>query len=783
MKSLRWIGVVFGCLVASCSIAQTQLETDEATLKSAKLPTEGPALLDFFMSRSLKEGDAKELEALVKSLDSGDYKKRETAMKKLVGRGPVSLPFLRGALADSPLEMKRRAEMCIKDIEATMQSEPIAAAARVLVLRKQPKAAEALFNFLPSINTDPYLEEEILACVGRLTITPKKVDPLILDALKDKYPFRRHAAAYLVGRRGGPEHREQLREMLADDDVRVPQRVAEGLYGKRAGQTLAEAVIGDEALLKSQKMEVTEPALLKFISNRTLSEADQKHYRSLVKEMGSSTYSVREQATKKLLKDGIKVLPFLKEVEYDLNAERAKRAQESMKDLRNNNNTGIPIAAAHLLARPPQKKDASPAESIRTLLAYIPFVDDEAVEEEVLTSLTILSLREPKVEPALVKALTDDSPARRAAAAYVLGHVGTKEHVALVLPLLDDRQAVVRLRAAQGMLAAREKAAVPSFIKLVETVPAPYLPRVEEILSRLAEDKGPVEPIAATSRDAAAKAWGKWLADNKDKIDLTNLGDRETFLGLVTICEYDNPVGQINGQVWESARGGPKRWSFGGQMGNTSLVGPMDAHTLPNGRILIAENSGNRVTERDSKGEIKWQVQVPNNPIACQRLPNGNTFIASYNMVMEVRPDKSEVYRITQLPNNVQFYIFGAHKAKNGNIVVINAQGNIVEMDSKGKLINAVNTQTLGNWCSVEMQSNGNYLVASMNPGTVRELDRKGTEVWSKQFPGVFRATKLPNGNVLCASMNTREVVEMDRGGAIRWRVTTQGRPWSVHYR
>jgi len=40
--------------------------------------------------------------------------------------------------------MKRRAEQCIKDIEATMQSEPIAAAARMLVHRKQPKAAEAL---------------------------------------------------------------------------------------------------------------------------------------------------------------------------------------------------------------------------------------------------------------------------------------------------------------------------------------------------------------------------------------------------------------------------------------------------------------------------------------------------------------------------------------------------------------------------------------------------------------------------------------------------------------
>jgi HEAT repeat protein len=653
----------------------------------------------------------------------------------------------------------------------------------VLVLRKQPKAAEALFNFLPSINTDPFLEEEILACVGRLTITPTKVDPLILDALKDKYPFRRHAAAYLIGRRAGPEYRDQLRDMLGDDDVRVPQRVAEGLYGKRAAQTLADALTSDEAILRNLKMEFTEPALLKFISTRTLSEADQKQYRDLVKQMGSGIHPVREVATKKLLKEGIKALAFLKEAEYDLDAERSERAKLCLKDIRDTNNTSIPIAAAHLLARPAQKKGASPAESIRTLLAYIPFVDDEAVEEEVLTALTLLSLREPTIEPSLVKALTDPSPARRAAAAYVLGHVGTTKQVDLVVPLLDDRQPIVRLRAAQGLLAARNKAALPSFVKLVETVPAPYLPRVEEVLNRLAEDKGPVEPIQALSRDKAAKAWGKWLDDNKDKIDLGNLGDRESYLGLVTICEYDNQIGNINGQVWESARGGPKRWGFGGVQGNTQLTGPMDAHTLPNGRILIAENSANRVTERDSKGEIKWQYNVNNNPIACQRLPNGNTFIACYNMVTEIRPDKSVVYTHTRLPNNAQFYIFGAHKTKNGHIVVINSQGNVVEMDANGNLINAIQVQTFNNWCSVEMQPNGNYLVATMNPGSVREIDRKGTEVWSKQFPGVFRATRLPNGNVLVAAMNTREVAEIDRAGTVRWTIRTQGRPWSVHYR
>jgi HEAT repeat protein len=788
MNRLRWVCVVFGWMLAAGAQAQSQLATDEQTLRSQNppLPTDAKGLLKFFQDRSLKDGDAKHLEALVQKLGSNVYSIREPAKKALVARGPVALPFLRGALSNSPLEMKRRAELCISEIEAMMQSEPIAAAARVLAHHKEPKAAEALFNFLPSISTDPFLEEEILASVGRLTIRPDKVDPLLLDTLKDPLPFRRYQAAYLVARRSGVEHREQLRAMLLDKDPLVRQRIGEGLFGKRPAQVLQESLGADETLLRGQKIEPTEAALLQFFRKRTLNENDQKRFRALVKSMGHSSHTVREKATSELAKGGISALAFVKEAEYHPDVERSRRARMLLEEIRQSNNTAVPIAAAHLLARPAQKKDASPGESIRTLLAYVPFADDEAVEDEILTCLTLLSLREPKVEPELVKALKDVNPTRRAAAAFVLGHVGTKEQVAGVQRLLDDAQPVVRLRAAQGMLAARNKAALPGFVKLLQSLPAPYLPKVEEVLYRLAQDKGPTEAIQAASGDSrqkAVQAWEKWLDDNKTKIDLTSIGDRETYLGLITVCEYDNGANQIQGQVWEGTRGGPKRFTFNG------VLGAMDAHTLPNGRILVAENSANRVTERDTKGVIKWEYLIPNNggqsnPVCCQRLPNGNTFIASYNMVMEVTPARVEVYRISRFANNAQFHIFSAHKARNGHIVAITSQGMIIEIEApSGKQINTVQTQTLGNWCSVELQPNGNYLVASMNPGTVREIDRKGTEVWSKNFPGVFRATKLPNGNVLVASMQQREVAEIDRSGTIRWRVTTQGRPWGVHYR
>src|SRR5438105_10593034 len=107
MYRLRWIGVVFGWLLVTCAHAQTQMETDEQTLKSYKLPTDAKGLLDFFELQSLKPGEEKEMDALVRKLGSDVYSIREPAKKELIRRRAAALPFLRGALTNTPLETKR----------------------------------------------------------------------------------------------------------------------------------------------------------------------------------------------------------------------------------------------------------------------------------------------------------------------------------------------------------------------------------------------------------------------------------------------------------------------------------------------------------------------------------------------------------------------------------------------------------------------------------------------------------------------------------------------------
>lgn len=84
---------------------------------------------------------------------------------------------------------------------------------------------------------------------------------------------------------------------------------------------------------------------------------------------------------------------------------------------------------------------------------------------------------------------------------------------------------------------------------------------------------------------------------------------------------------------------------------------PFTAIALPNGRVLVNLTHGNKTVEFDETGKVVWQisnVDFPDekpfaDPCGGQRLPNGNTVIASYASqgpikVFEVTPEKKIVW-------------------------------------------------------------------------------------------------------------------------------------------
>src|SRR5439155_25442618 len=126
----------------------------------------------------------------------------------------------------------------------------------------------------------------------------------------------------------------------------------------------------------------------------------------------------------------------------------------------------LTATAARLLG---EKKGAGAAAA---LLGFVPFAEDERVALEIEAALVAVALRDGKPDAALLQALKDDSPVRRAVAAGVLCQAGGPAVLAAVRPLLEDAKPSVRLKAAMSLIDARDSAAVPVLIDLLAELPA-----------------------------------------------------------------------------------------------------------------------------------------------------------------------------------------------------------------------------------------------------------------------------------------------------------------------
>ncbi len=131
------------------------LAEDERVLREAKLPTEGPALLDLFRQRTLSEARTARIPQLVKQLASDEFETRKKASAELKALGPPALPLLRRAAAGvTDAEAKNRLRDCIETLEGIPSAEQAIAAARLVRVRKPSGAVAVLLAYLPFADDD-----------------------------------------------------------------------------------------------------------------------------------------------------------------------------------------------------------------------------------------------------------------------------------------------------------------------------------------------------------------------------------------------------------------------------------------------------------------------------------------------------------------------------------------------------------------------------------------------------------------------------------------------------
>jgi HEAT repeat protein len=264
----------------------------------------------------------------------------------------------------------------------------------------------------------------------------------------------------------------------------------------------------DEQILRAAGLSTDGAALLEFFHERARHQTDAGKLLELAQKLGDGDAKVRAQTTAEIIACGTSAIPTLRHLLNDLDDPTvAAAAQHCLEWLEGERHTEVPIAAARLLAvrRPPGATAA--------LLAYLPFADDRSVVAAVKTALVTLAKAADRPEPALLKALHDPVPVRRAMAVEVLCSTTQTEVPPDVHKLLNDPKAQVRLRTALALAQRNDEKAIGVLIELLAELAPPERHLIEDTLQQLAGEWAPNPTLAGdddVSRKIRRGAWAAW---------------------------------------------------------------------------------------------------------------------------------------------------------------------------------------------------------------------------------------------------------------------------------
>jgi HEAT repeat protein len=775
---------------------------DELTLMSAGLPVDAAGLMEFFRLRTQGEVAPDRLVDLIGQLRSKDAAAREKAAAALVGIGSPAVPALRQASHDpDAAEAAGLARRCLTALESN--SAAVTSAAVRLLAQRKPDPAPLLL-YLPFAE-DESVQEEIKSALTEMAYHDGKANPVLLKALEDESPVRRAMAVDVLSQNSAALPRTALRKLLDDPKPTVRLRAAlalaqdhdatvvdtlihllgdlpvaqgryaeEYLFGLAADQS-PKAVLSDDASRAKVRdawaawWKATEgAACLDEFKKRTLTEFDGEKAEKWIHQLGDDSFDSRQKAKAELKKMGTVVIRLLKAAVNNPDLEVSQNARDVIQEIEKDKAAPLSPVAARVAAL------RKPPGAIDVLLAYLPFCDDDTLLPEVQLAINANAYEAGKPAPALLRALEDKAPVRRGAAAEALclGPIGAE--LPAVKKLLKDDQPAVRLQAALALAGARDRDAVPVLIELINQAGGDVSNSAEEYLLRMAAEHGPADlPTGESARGKRRDLWASWWKDKGDQVALV---DRYAPAGTQRYLGYTLLIQPNTSDIIELGADNKERLKM------TGLRNPWDVQALPGDRYLIAEFNGQTVTERDAKGEIKWEKKVSGrNPTSAQRLANGHTFIVCQNQISECTRDGKDLYTIAR-PNSD---ILSARKLRNNEIVIISNQGMVQRLDAAGKELKSFrvpNVWSMGN----DILPNGNVLIAVQAPtNKVMEYDPDGKMIWEcGAVMNPIATTRSPNGNTLIVSQQwPNKLVEVDKSGKQVSDLTLSGQTMRVHRR
>jgi HEAT repeat protein len=781
---LQYLPILLGLAfwVSLQPLYSEELSTERELLKTAGFnPANTQSLIPLFKGRSSSIPAKASIEKLIAQLINGNPEEKLAAKKDLICMGDYVISTLKKALGEilDPASEKNLKE-CIELVEGKGSENLISAALKVIASEGKAESSEVLFAYLP------FAAEEILRneCESTLRGLFTTSGTVFEQTLTDPNPYKRAVAAEILVRKGNPKQISMAKTLLNDTSSLVRTRLVLSLLEQKdrvamptalkllasdskdtsslietalatlAGELAIQGPKNDDSISRSINQaawagwwkSINEQDLLTLLRESTapiamITEADKifkdNNIELIRKHINSKSFKSNAALQAFLLNRAVFDMNIAKLIEPDSNA---------IKLLLQSNQVTPALIRLITLVRP--------ANAIEIILAYIPSCNDDNIQDLLGECLGLYLNDQNTPPPALIAASTSSIEEIRTFAGRVLAQSPNEIAQKTCTTLLSDSSVRVRFEVARESIKNQNKSAIPVLIEMMTKVPAEKAEAIDQTLRAIAKDKSP-ESKNDSKVDAAA--WNTWWQKEGTQLVLTpGLKNQEALKNFLVVESFNQE--KKSGRVFLVTPSGKTLWEI------TNLSNPTDALLLPNNKILITEQGANRITERDTKGNISWEKSATN-PFLSQRLSNGNIFIASRNKIVEVGRNGNEIFSFSY-PNET---ILAACKTRTNEYALLSYNGVFLKLDSKGNEVSKSRIPFPTNFGinGGAITQNDRVLVSIPTLNKIMEFNFSGQSTWESTItmPGI--PTKLPNGNVVAPSLNGSKIVEIQMDGKI----------------
>lgn len=517
----------------------------------------------------------------------------------------------------------------------------------------------------------------------------------------------------------------------------------------------------DEKTLADAGLKSDGNSLIQFLARRSEDKVDPIQIKELITKLGDDNFDIREQTSATLNAIGIAALQDLKTASKNPDVEISRRAKDCIQKIEEGSRKFVVAASIRLLGA---KK---PEGALTALINYSQFSELDQTTEDLIAAITATGSDNGSPSKIILEAIHGNKPLAKIICAEALANINPELFKKEAIALLNSDEPRVRYKIALAFGKLGDKRSIEPLVSSISSVSQWESSLLDHLFRKLLPSNMP--PVGLPQPELQ-KEWAKRTVDTS-KIPEALLASSAKNLGKTLVVLLD--AGRIimldssNNILWKIE----------------NLQFPLDAQILSDDKVLIAEHQGNKVTERNKKGEITWEKKI-NGPLAVQKLEGGSIFIASKSNVIFVDQKGRETSEFTP-PNNEP--IMKANIASNGDICLVlsTPQGNakFVRFDKNKKQVASYDIDVRTSGGKVDILPNGNSLITEVYGNRVIEFNNEGKEVWNFECEQPVAAVRLPNGNTLVTSMTQMKALEVDPKGKEIWsyksstRVTRAFRP------